>query len=63
MRLRGTFVVKSVERVDDKSVAEMVRKGGLGNLRILLDGEVEEGEEFDFVLYEAGDRSPADDDL
>ncbi len=50
MRLTGTFVVKSVEEVDDKFAAELVRKGGLGNLRIVLDGDVEVGDEFEFVL-------------
>ncbi|MBS1263576.1 MAG: hypothetical protein MAG715_00759 [Methanonatronarchaeales archaeon] len=50
MRLTGTFVVKSVEEVDGKFAAGLVRRAGLGNLRIVLDEEVEEGDEFEFVL-------------
>lgn len=54
MRVKGTFVVKSVEEVDGKYAAEMVRKEGMGNLRILLHREVEVGDEFEFLLREGG---------
>lgn len=50
MRLAGTFVVKSVEAVGDRFAAEMVRRGGMGNLRVVLDEEVEVGDEFEFVM-------------
>lgn len=50
MRLRGTFVVSEVEEVGGKFAVEMVRRDGIGNLRVVLDEEPEDGEEFEFLL-------------